>query len=258
MKFTINKLTRAQKRLRRRILEISFKKGLSHLGSCLSAVDGIMAVYAVKKKNEKFVLSNGHAGVALYAVLGNYSYDFHVHPDRNSKQGIDVSTGSLGMGLPIAVGLALANRKKNVYVMVSDGEMSEGSMLEALRVAFEQRLSNLKIILNANGWSAYDKVNLSVLLKRIKAFCSQVIIIDGHDIEDLMKALKKRLLRPHACQAGELLHFVQSALAMTNEAGPSIIFSKTTVEQLPFLKGQDSHYHIMTKEEYRLGMEMFR
>ena len=245
MKFTINKLTRAQKRLRRRILEISFKKGLSHLGSCLSAVDGIMAVYAIKKKNEKFVLSNGHAGVALYAVLGNYSYDFHVHPDRNSKQGIDVSTGSLGMGLPIAVGLALANRKKNVYVMVSDGEMSEGSMWEALRVAFEQRLSNLKIILNANGWSAYDKVNLSVLLKRIKAFCSQVIIIDGHDIEDLMKALKKRLLR-------------RGFLAMTNEAGPSIIFSKTTVEQLPFLKGQDSHYHIMTKEEYRLGMEMFR
>ena len=218
MKFTINKLTRAQKRLRRRILEISFKKGLSHLGSCLSAVDGIMAVYAVKKKNEKFVLSNGHAGVALYAVLGNYSYDFHVHPDRNSKQGIDVSTGSLGMGLPIAVGLALANRKKNVYVMVSDGEMSEGSMWEALRVAFEQRL---------------------------KAFCSQVIIIDGHDIEYLMKALKKRLLR-------------RGFLAMTNEAGPSIIFSKTTVEQLPFLKGQDSHYHIMTKEEYRLGMEMFR
>src|SRR5476651_512521 len=103
--FSLKKLSKDQKKLRKRILEISFKSHHSHLGSCLSAVDLIDAVYKIKKPSEKFVLSNGHAGIAWYAVLEKYGYlknseikKLHIHPDRNSKYDIPVSTGSLGQG----------------------------------------------------------------------------------------------------------------------------------------------------------------
>ena len=146
----IKKLKIEQKQTRKRILEISHASKLSHLGSCLSAVDLIDAVYQVKERKEKFVLSNGHAGVALYVILekhglvdGQSLERLHVHPDRNPDLSIDVSTGSLGHGLPIAVGMALADRKRFVYCTISDAETNEGSIWEALRIASEQKLVNL-------------------------------------------------------------------------------------------------------------------
>ena len=133
------KLTSEQKYLRRRIIEISYKAKFSHLGSCLSAVDIIDAMYKVKKKNERFILSCGHAGIALYVVLQKYGMmrdsdisRLRIHPDMNSRLGIDISTGSLGQGLPVAVGMALADRKRNVYCLVSDGECAEGSIWEGV------------------------------------------------------------------------------------------------------------------------------
>ena len=93
---------------------------------------------------------------------------FGIHCDR--RGGCDASTGSLGQGLPIAVGIALADRSKNVYCLVSDGGLAEGSIWEAFRIAKEQKLDNLKVYLNANGWSAYDKVDTDDLIKRIEAF----------------------------------------------------------------------------------------
>ena len=180
----IKNLKPNQKYLRRRILEISHQAHTSHIGSCMSAIDLIEAVYDVKEKDERFILSNGHAGVALYVVLEKKGLfnkpsleKFHVHPDRNAKLGIDVSTGSLGQGLPIAVGMALADQRRKVFVMVSDGECSEGSIWEALRVAEEKRLANLYIIINANGWGAYDPISVSDLIRRLKGFCSNLKII---------------------------------------------------------------------------------
>ncbi|MDD5415756.1 MAG: hypothetical protein PHE48_01980 [Candidatus Daviesbacteria bacterium] len=101
-------LTRIQKENRKRILEISYKHKLSHLGSCLSVVDLIDAVYRIKKTEEKFILSAGHGGVALYTVLEKYSnvdaeklFKKHgVHPNRDKRNEIHCSTGSLGHGLP--------------------------------------------------------------------------------------------------------------------------------------------------------------
>src|SRR4030043_2429477 len=181
----IESLTKDQKETRKRILEISYKRKLSHIGSCISCVDLIHAVYNIKKKEDKFVLSNGHAGVALYTVLEKFGYinkevseNLHVHPDRNSKYGIDVSTGSLGQGLPIAVGLALSDRYRNVYCVISDGECTEGSIWEALRIISENKISNIKILLNANGWGAYGKVNLDSLLKRLEGFGFKVVNVD--------------------------------------------------------------------------------
>ena len=234
-KFSLKKLTKEQKKLRKRILELSYESNFSHIGSCLSAVDLIDAVYETKKRNEKFVLSNGHAGIAWYSVLEKYGYfkspniikKLNIHPDRNVKFDIHVSTGSLGQGLPIALGMALADRKKNVYCMLSDGECTEGSIWEALRVAKEKKVHNLKIIINANGWGAYDKVNLANLIKRIKGFGYAVNTVDGHDSKKILNLLKK-----------------------TSDKKLAILFAYTFVEQFPFLKGQDAHYYILKQKDY--------
>lgn len=234
-KFSFKKLTDEQKQLRKRILELSYESNFSHLGSCLSAVDLIDAVYKTKKRNEKLVLSNGHAGIAWYAVLEKYGYfkdpkeikKLNIHPDRNIKHDIHVSTGSLGQGLPIALGMALSDKKRNVYCMLSDGECAEGSIWEALRVAKEKKVHNLKIIINANGWGAYDKINLINLTKRIKGFGYYLNEVDGHNTKKILKSLKKASSR-----------------------NPTVLFAYTSVEQFSFLKGQDAHYYVLKQKDF--------
>jgi transketolase len=175
------------------------------------AVGLIDKIYKVKKKNDIFVLSNGHTGLALYVVLEKYHkldaeklFDFHgVHPNRNGYHRISVSTGSLGHGLPIAVGMALANRKRNVFVLISDGECAEGSMWEALRIATENRLENLRIMLMANGMGAYGKVDIEYLRHRILTFY------------------------------------------------PLLIVETDMYKYPDFLNGQEGHYHTLTEEEYK-------
>jgi len=170
--------------LEKRIIDISRKYNLSHIGSCLTSVNIIDGIYSVKKKNEPFILSNGHAGLALYVVLEKYKgkdaeklWKKHgTHPNRDLKDGIWCSTGSLGQGLPIAVGMALANRKRNVYALTSDGEMNEGSCWEALRIASEQRLENLRISVVANGYTAYGKTDVDLLDLRMQYFYPSLVI----------------------------------------------------------------------------------
>lgn len=164
------------KDLKRRIIEISYKHKLSHLGSCLTAVDIIKEIYDTKKEDEKFVLSSGHAALALYVVLeskggrsAEVAFEHHgVHPDRCMDCGIDCSSGSLGNGLPIAVGMALADRTKNVYCLISDGECAEGSIQEATDNITKQNITNLKVYLNWNGWGAYDDTFLEPEHEAIK------------------------------------------------------------------------------------------
>lgn len=166
------------KDLKKRIIDISHKHELSHLGSCLTAVDIIDEIYKTKKNNEKFILSSGHAGLALYVVIEKYEelnaediYNHHgVHPDLCSSCHLDCSTGSLGQGLPIAVGMALADRSKNVYCLISDGECSEGSIWEALNVVEKYNIQNLKIYVNVNGYGAYDEIEDHVLYLKLKRF----------------------------------------------------------------------------------------
>ncbi len=172
--------------MKKRIIEISKKHNLTHLSSCLTAVDIIDKIYRTKKQYEPFILSCGHAGLALYVVLekfeGNNAENllskYGTHPGRELLDGLWCSTGSLGQGLPIAVGMALADRSRNVYCLISDGECDEGSIWEALRIAKEQNLTNLKVYLNMNGWSAYKKIDKKYLAKRIKAFEFPVEIVE--------------------------------------------------------------------------------
>ncbi len=212
------------KDLKRRLVEISYKHKLSHLGSVLTAVDIIDEIYSIKKHDEPFILSCGHAGLALYCVIEKYCskdignqlgmgialnaekiFKHHgVHPDRCKECQLDCSAGSLGNGLPIAVGMALADRSKNVYCLISDGECSEGSIWEALRIAQEQKLNNLKVYCNFNGWGAYKSINS--------------LGFGGFFAVDI---------RP-------------------------------TFNELPFLKGQDAHYYTMNEEDYKVAMEVLK
>ncbi len=160
----------------RRILEISYQHKLSHLGSCLTALDIIEEIYATKGPEEKFVLSSGHAHLAHAVVLERNGgmeaerslEEYGIHCDR--RAGCDASTGSLGQGLPIATGMALSDRSKNVYCLVSDGELAEGSCWEALELAHKLKLQNLKIHVNANGFGAYDSVDTNRLVQRLSNY----------------------------------------------------------------------------------------
>lgn len=206
------------KDLKRRILEISHKYHLSHLGSCLTAVDIIDEIYHTKSPTDKFVLSSGHAGLALYTVIEKYEgisaetiWNHHgVHPDRCRSCHIDCSSGSLGHGLGIAVGMALADRSKNVYCLISDGELAEGSIWESLRIAEAAKLENLHIYVNQNGWSAYQSTRIYSGI-----FSIDLLYVDAH----------KR---------------------------------KTNTNNFPFLKGLDAHYHVMTDEEYKEAMQLLK
>lgn len=170
--------------LQKRILDISYKKKLSHIGSCLTSLPAIENCYKNMKEGDKFVLSNGHSFLALAVVLEKYKgldaevlVDEHgTHPNRNLAEGIFVSTGSLGQGLPIAVGMAIADKTHDVYVVSSDGEMNEGSMWEALRIAGELRLENLRITVVANGYSAMGRVDTDLLDSRIQMFYPTLVV----------------------------------------------------------------------------------
>ena len=152
--------------LHERIIEISKKYKLSHLGSNLTSVDIIDTIYSLKGDNDPFILSMGHAALALYVVNEKWHgidaeqvYLRHgVHAERCGLCHISCSAGSLGIGITIALGMALADRTKNVYCLISDGEIYEGSVYETANAIRKYNITNLKLYLNYNGWSAYDSV----------------------------------------------------------------------------------------------------
>ena len=171
-------------KLNKRILEISIKHKLSHLGSCFTALPIIYEIYNNKKSEDKFILSSGHAGLALYVVLEHF-YDvdaeyllktYGIHPERDLNQFVEVSTGSLGLGITIAAGIAVSNPNINVYCLISDGECAEGSIWETLRFIDDENLSNIEIHANLNGWAAYKPVDTEKLTNRLKAFLPSINI----------------------------------------------------------------------------------
>lgn len=157
---------------KRKILEHSYANNLAHISSCINAVDPLWNIYSSKKSEDKVVLSCGHAYLALRVILEDLGLDvpkdFRTHPDRGGD--VHCSTGSLGMGFPIALGMALARPEITVYCVTSDGEWAEGSMWEALRLMPDIPVSNIQLWIIANGYSAYGRVSISDLEKRIIPF----------------------------------------------------------------------------------------
>ena len=151
--------------IRRRIIEESYKNQTAHVGSCLSAVE-IMTVlfFKIMKPGDRFIMSPGHKALLYYSVLVEKGILDEIdlkklggHPIRNPKIGIEVSTGSLGHGLSLGCGLALAGNR--TYVLLSDGDFDEGSTWEAIMFAGKRRIGNLMGIVDCNRFSAYRKID---------------------------------------------------------------------------------------------------
>lgn len=168
----------------RRIVDITYQEKLSHLSSTLSAAPILQEIYNTRKDYEVVVLSNGHAGLALYCVLEQkYGVDpvelLHkhgIHPGKDLDNHLYCSTGSLGSGLPIAVGHALATPDKRVFCMISDGECAEGSIWESLAFIDKQKIDNLEVYANINGLGAYDAIDTGNLVRRLQAFLPRIHI----------------------------------------------------------------------------------
>ena len=172
------------KKLIERIFDISYRHNLSHLSSCLTTISIIDEIYKQKTDEDIFILSNGHAGLALYVILEKY-YNINaeqllekhgIHPGKDLNNKIYCSTGSLGSGLPIAVGHALANKNKKVYCIISDGECAEGSIWEALRFINVNNINNLEVYVNINGSSATEFLDQNYLIERLTSFLPRIII----------------------------------------------------------------------------------
>jgi transketolase len=221
---TKNKITQIikfSKLIRGDILNMSFKTKTAHLASSMSCVDIIATIYTeflnINKKyftnnfRNRFILSKGHAASSLYSVLyrkkilskKNFnSYckvnsSLEEHPSIKIK-GVECATGSLGHGLPVGCGIALAykiRRKKNkVYILVSDGECNEGSVWEAALFASSKKLNNLILIVDYNKWQATERSDVllgkNTLKKKFEAFGWNAKNIDGHNHYQIYKALK--------------------------------------------------------------------
>ena len=170
--------------IRQRLIDITYQEKLSHLSSCLSALPIIEEIYTLKKEDDIFILSNGHSGLALYCVLeAKYGinpiellHKHGIHPGKDVANKLYCSTGSLGSGLPIAVGHALANRLRSVWCLISDGECAEGSIWESLAFIYKHRLDNLQVYVNINGMGAYDYIDTDNLKNRLKSFLPNINI----------------------------------------------------------------------------------
>lgn len=209
--------------VRKQILEMCHATGTGHIGSSFSTVDILTALYfgimrmdgALEDGQEpdRLVLSKGHACAALYAclaktgrmpkdVLNGFAKDggtLEQHPTRCKEYGIDVSSGSLGHGLSIGAGMALAARcdekRRRVFVVLSDGETNEGSTWEAVLFAAQHGLENLVAIVDYNKMQAMgntrDIISLDPFLQKWAAMGWGVREVDGHDFDQLVPALRE-------------------------------------------------------------------
>lgn len=208
---------------RKKVLEMIVAAQGTHIGSAFSITDILVFLYdrilKINPKNsddpkrDKFVLSKGHGCAALYVVLANHGFfPKHLlksycsegsilggHPDSARIPGVEASTGSLGHGLSVAVGFALANKinkiPSKVYCLVGDGECNEGSIWEATQVAAHYRLDNLVLIIDDNklmiGGFTKDILDPFSFKDKFSAFGWNIIEIDGHSFQQLNGAFNK-------------------------------------------------------------------
>lgn len=214
---------------RKRILQLSQKIGALHIAPAFSCLEVVDAIYCkIMRQNslkpvkflDNFILSKGHGAMAQYVILEHLGILLESdlndlcqpfgklggHPDYGIP-GIEASTGSLGHGLPIAIGMALAdkvfNTDRTVYVVMSDGEMQEGSVWEAMLIAPNFGLSNLVVFVDSNDFQVLDRIskinpNFYPIKEKVQSFGWETIEVDGHNsqliYEEFMKREAKRPL----------------------------------------------------------------
>lgn len=223
-KAAIGELESIARTIRARIIETSHMTNTPHLGSCLSCVDILVAAYfdalaidPAKPRDparDRFILSKGHGAAALFQVLAlrgfypeamleTYGQDgslFAEHPPAPAYlPGIEAATGSLGHGLPLGLGMALAARIQGldyrVIALLSDGECNEGSVWEAAMMASAQRVERIAAIVDFNKWQATGRseevLAISPLVDKWRAFGWSASEADGHDMTALVRLLHK-------------------------------------------------------------------
>lgn len=157
--------------LEARCAELSYRHGLTHVSSVLNTVNILDLIYRARKPDDPVVLGNSHAALALYVVLDSFGlcdvnemiHKHGTHASRDMANGIWVSGGSLGQAETIAVGMAIADRSKTVYLVTSDGACAEGSVWEAFRLAARLRLTNLNVTVIANGFGGNGEISIGEL-----------------------------------------------------------------------------------------------
>ncbi len=257
-----NDFTALSKQIRFELIKMSHFGKAAHLGSSLSCADLIIALYScflkIDPKNPKdplrdrFILSKGHAISTLYAVLA-YNHFFPKkwlstfnqngsslpeHPSPNCVPGLEAATGSLGHGLSIGIGQALAGKitkqDYKVAVLLSDGECNEGTIWEAALFAPAKKLNNIIAIIDFNKWQATDRsekvMQLSPLKEKWEAFGWQTFEINGHDFQEIEKTL---------------------SLILKKQKKPVMIIAHTTKGKgISFMEDDNNwHYRIPTQKE---------
>ena len=192
-----------------RIIELSYKHRLAHIGSCLTTYPILEHIYKTKKVNDIVILSAGHAGLSQYVILeelfGHSAEELllkhGIHPHRDVDHGIHVSSGSLGSAILVATGMAMGNTSRCIHCIISDGECGEGSVWEALSFINSNNISNMNVYVNVNGYSAYDTVDSEYLTNKLKTFL------------------------------------------------PSVNISYTSSPDVNFMKGLSAHYHVLNQDD---------
>lgn len=209
--------------LRKDIVTMICKSKSGHPGGSLSVIDILTALYYEEMNidpanpkmegRDRFILSKGHAAPALYAVLADKGYIakesldtlrqygsiLQGHPDMKKVPGVEISTGSLGQGLSVANGMALAGRLQNqdyrVFIAMGDGELQEGQVWEAAMTSAHYKLDNLTAFVDYNNLqidgNVSDVMEVASVEDKFKAFGWNVLTIDGHNFEEIFDAIAK-------------------------------------------------------------------
>ena len=252
------------------ILEEVYNAKSGHIGGAFSIADILTVLYFNEMNidakspdspdRDRLVLSKGHASAALYAVLAEKGYidkeelktfrnidsNLQGHPDMNKVPGVDMTTGSLGQGLSVANGMALSSkldsRGYRVYCILGDGELQEGQVWEAAMTAEKYQLDNLCVIIDANELQLTDTtinvkgINQNDIEQKFRAFGFQTVVIDGHNIESIIRAL---------------------TIAEMTKGKPTAIICKTIKGKgVSFMENQiDWHGKAPNDEEYKIAIQ---
>ena len=252
------------------ILEEVYNAKSGHIGGAFSIADILTVLYFNEMNidakipdspdRDRLVLSKGHASAALYAVLAekwyidkeelktfrNIDSNLQGHPDMNKVPGVDMTTGSLGQGLSAANGMALSSkldsRGYRVYCILGDGELQEGQVWEAAMTAEKYQLDNLCVIVDANELQLTDStmnvkgINYNDIEQKFRAFGFQTVVIDGHNIESIIRAL---------------------TIAEMTKGKPTAIICKTIKGKgVSFMENQvDWHGKAPNDEEYEMAVK---
>lgn len=255
--------------IRMDILEEVYNAKSGHIGGAFSIADILTVLYFNEMNidakipdspdRDRLVLSKGHASAALYAALAEKGYidkeklktfrnidsNLQGHPDMKKVPGVDMTTGSLGQGLSVANGMAISSkldsRGYRVYCILGDGELQEGQVWEAAMTAEKYQLDNLCVIVDANELQLTDStmnvkgINYNDIEQKFRAFGFQTVVIDGHNIESIIRAL---------------------TIAEMTKGKPTVIICKTIKGKgVSFMENQiDWHGKAPNDEEYEMAV----